>query len=136
MRCSTISFVCSQFIYINFLAPICCLESSWKQKRIILLYITCSFVQFDFIYLIFIHLSKCLSICLDARPSLIPIPKTPSCVFIMHNLVCLRGGEANISFSLSKLKKTLTYTAFTLLQMKNPTTIYSSVKLQISRPNH
>ena len=33
-RCFTLSFVGSQFTSINYLAPVCYLESSLKQKRI------------------------------------------------------------------------------------------------------
>ena len=33
MRCSTLSSVRRQFISFNSLAPICCLELSFKQKR-------------------------------------------------------------------------------------------------------
>ena len=43
MRCSTLSFVGSQFIFLNSLALICCLELSFKQKRTHLFWVTCNF---------------------------------------------------------------------------------------------
>ena len=42
-RCSTRSFVGSQFISLNSLAPIWCLELSFKQKQIHLFWVTCIF---------------------------------------------------------------------------------------------
>ena len=42
MRCSTLFFVGSQFIFLNSLAPICCHELSFKQIRIYLFWVTCN----------------------------------------------------------------------------------------------
>ena len=43
MRCCTLSFVGSQTISLNSLAPIWCLDLSFKQKRIYLFRVTCIF---------------------------------------------------------------------------------------------
>ena len=42
MRCSNLSFAGSRFIFLNSLAPICCLDFSFKQKRVHLFCVTCN----------------------------------------------------------------------------------------------
>ena len=62
MHCSSLSFVGSQFIFLNSLALTCCLELSFKQKRIQLFWVTCNlFLIFWLIkgYQGILALSKC-----------------------------------------------------------------------------